>query len=145
MIAKKTPAKKARHAVKPKTGRPQAVVDPKLVENLASIGCTLSEVAAACNCSKDTIERRFATEMAKGRENGKTRLRKKQLEVALAGNVVMLIWLGKQMLGQSEQITQHTEHSGEIKAGRLSGEEKKALSDWVKGIQAEVRATAGTE
>ena len=145
MSAKKNTTKKATPPVTPKMGRPQAVVDPKLVENLASIGCTLSEVAAACNCSKDTIERRFAAEMAKGRENGKIRLRKKQLDVALAGNVVMLIWLGKQMLGQSEQITQHTEHSGEIKAGRLSGEEKKALADWVKGIQAEVRSKAGTE
>ena len=128
---------------KAKTGRPQAVVDAKLVENLASIGCTPAEIAAACNCSRDTLDRRFAEVMAKGRENGKTRLRKKQLEIALAGNVVMLIWLGKQILGQSDQISQHTEHSGEIKAGRLSGEEKKALSEWVKGIQAEVRNGTG--
>jgi hypothetical protein len=30
-------------------------------------------------------------------------LRRKQLEVALGGNIVMLIWLGKQMLGQIEK------------------------------------------
>jgi hypothetical protein len=31
-------------------------------------------------------------------------LRRKQLRVALRGNVPMLIWLGKQQLGQSEQV-----------------------------------------
>jgi len=32
----------------------------------------------------------------------KNSLRRAQLKVALDGNVTMLIWLGKQMLGQSE-------------------------------------------
>ena len=31
-------------------------------------------------------------------------LKKKQIEMALGGNVSMLIWLGKQMLGQRDQI-----------------------------------------
>jgi len=31
-------------------------------------------------------------------------LRKKQYEVAMQGNVTMLVWLGKQMLGQSDKI-----------------------------------------
>lgn len=113
MSAKKTPDKKAapdKPKEKPKTGRPLAVVDPRLVEQLASIGCSLPEMAAACNCSQDTLERRFADEIKKGKENGKTRLRKKQIEVALGGNVVMLIWLGKNMLGQSDAM--RTELSG---------------------------------
>ena len=33
---------------------------------------------------------------------GKIELRKKQWEIAMDGNVKMLIWLGKQYLGQSE-------------------------------------------
>lgn len=86
-----------------KVGRPKANVDPRLVEQLASIGCSNKEIAAACNCSTDTIERNFAAEITKGRENGKTRLRKKQIEVALAGNVTMLIFLGKNMLGQADK------------------------------------------
>lgn len=99
-IAKK--AAKAAH--KSKGGRPQAVIDSRLVEQLASIGCTLNEMAAACNCHKDTLTGRFSAEIEKGRENGKTRLRKKQIEVALSGNVAMLIFLGKNMLGQSDAI-----------------------------------------
>ena len=88
---------------KSKGGRPKADVDSDQVEYLASIGCSIKEIAAACSCSVDTLERRFADIIAKGQENGKTRLRKKQLEVAMGGNVVMLIWLGKQMLGQAEK------------------------------------------
>ena len=38
--------------------------------------------------------------MTKGRATLKRRLRRKQLELALEGDKTMLIWLGKQMLGQ---------------------------------------------
>ena len=37
-------------------------------------------------------------------------IRRKQAEVAMAGNVTMLIWLGKQRLGQRDRFD--TEHSG---------------------------------
>ena len=33
-------------------------------------------------------------------------LRRKQYEVALSGNPSMLIWLGKNVLGQSDQVQQ---------------------------------------
>jgi hypothetical protein len=114
MSAKKQPAKKAakKAATKApaKTGRPQAAIEPRLVEQLASIGCTVQEIAAACSCHVDTLRDRFSKEIEKGRENGKTRLRKKQIEIALGGNVTMLIFLGKNMLGQSDAM--RTELSG---------------------------------
>lgn len=84
--------------------RPKLEIDGTEVEKLASIGCTTQEIAAFFDCSKDTIENRFSAELAKGRENGKTRLRRLQLQAAQKGNVVMLIWLGKQMLGQKEKV-----------------------------------------
>ena len=133
--AKKAPAKKA---ARKKVGRPKANVDPRLVETLAGIGCTLAEIAAACNCNRDTIADNFSAEIEKGRENGKTRLRKKQIEVALAGNVSMLIWLGKQMLGQAEKVEAKTEHSGQIN-GTLDPDAKKAVEDWAKHIQRNIR------
>lgn len=97
---------------KPKTGRPLADVDGGMVEKLAGIGCTVQEIGAVVGCSPDTINRRFAGELDKGRENGKTRLRKKQTEIALKGNVTMLIWLGKQMLGQSDKLSQEVSGPG---------------------------------
>lgn len=83
--------------------RPPIPIDADEVIKLASIGCSNDEIAAFFDCSKDTIERRFAAELNKGRENGKTRLRRLQWQSATKGNVVMQIWLGKQMLGQKDK------------------------------------------
>lgn len=83
--------------------RPKLNIDPVEVGKLASMGCTTSEIASFFDCSEDTIERRFAGELHKGREKGKIKLRRLQLQAAEKGNVVMLIWLGKQMLGQKDK------------------------------------------
>jgi hypothetical protein len=95
--------------------RPLLQIDSKEVEKLASIGCSNSEIAAFFECSKDTIEGRFSAELHKGRENGKTRLRRWQLQSAEKGNVAMLIWLGKQMLGQKDkQEIDHNNSDGNL-------------------------------
>jgi hypothetical protein len=39
-------------------------------------------------------------------QKGRVALRSKQFELALAGNPTMLIWLGKQVLGQRDKIDQ---------------------------------------
>lgn len=84
--------------------RPKLEIDPVLVEELAGIGCKNKEIAVIAGCSTDTLERRYAAELEKGRENLKVSLRRWQLESARRGNVVMLIWLGKQILGQSDKL-----------------------------------------
>lgn len=71
---------------------------------MALIGCTVSEIAAVAGVSKDTIERNFAAQLALGRERGKRSLRRMQWKSAKSGNVKMLIWLGKQLLGQSDKV-----------------------------------------
>lgn len=83
--------------------RPKIEINPIEVEKLAAMQCTNSEIAAFFDCSQDTIERRFAAELAKGREKGKAKLRRLQWQSAEKGNVVMQIWLGKQILGQSDK------------------------------------------
>lgn len=88
--------------------RPKLEIDPIEVEKLAGFGCSINEIAAFFDCSRDTIEGRFSAIIQKGREQGKTRLRKLQWKSAENGNVVMQIWLGKQILDQadkSEDIT----------------------------------------
>jgi hypothetical protein len=42
--------------------------------------------------------------LLKGRSQGKIRLRQLQLKAAEKGSAAILIWLGKQMLGQTDQI-----------------------------------------
>jgi len=83
--------------------RPPKEIDERQVQLLAGCGCTSEEIASKLGCSKDTIERRFAASLEQGRNNGKTSLRGKQVELAMKGNVQMLIWLGKNMLGQKDR------------------------------------------
>jgi AraC-like DNA-binding protein len=83
--------------------RPRLTIDPQHVLALARIHCTYDEIASVVGCSTDTLKRRFADLIEKGREEGKASLRRMQFKRALEGNTTMLIWLGKQHLGQSDQ------------------------------------------
>jgi hypothetical protein len=82
--------------------RPKKLIDKTEVEKLAAMGCNDTEIASFCDCSVDTINRRFAEILKKGREKGKTKLRRLQWQSAEKGNVTMQIWLGKQLLGQRD-------------------------------------------
>lgn len=83
--------------------RPRKVIDVNLLEGLAQIGCTDTEISVLVGCSVDTLKRRFADILTKGRESLRMRLRKAQLHAAEGGNVAMLIWLGKQYLSQVDR------------------------------------------
>ena len=83
-------------------------IDPVQVEKLAGYGCTNTEIAGVYGCSTDLIDKSYSEFLTKGRANLKKRLRKAQLDSALSGNSTMLIWLGKQMLGQVDK--QEIEH-----------------------------------
>jgi hypothetical protein len=87
-----------------KTGRPQKKIDAALVGKLARIGCSDEEIADFVGCNRSTLYRRFATAIRKGREVCKRRLRRWQLKRAKAGSDTMLIWLGKQMLKQTDKV-----------------------------------------
>ena len=83
--------------------RPRKPIDEEKLFLLASLGLTTAEIAAVLECSPDTLERNYAEEMAEGKSKCKASLRRKQYELAMAGNPTMLIWLGKNMLGQSDK------------------------------------------
>ena len=84
--------------------RPKIKIDPIEVEKLAAMWCTTKEIASFFDCSVDTIDRRFAENLAKGRDKGKIKLRRLQWQAAEKGNVVMLIFLGKQILDQRDSF-----------------------------------------
>ena len=87
---------------KKSVGRPKIEIDEELLYKLATIHCTMKEMVDIMGVSQDTLKRNYAHIIDKGKSDGKMRLRRKQIEVAMSGNHTMLIWLGKQMLGQSE-------------------------------------------
>ena len=89
---------------KKSVGRPKKYnLDTNQVEQLAGVGCTDTEIASFFDIPRRTLERNYDHYMTKGRESGKIRLRQYQWSAAKKGNVAMLIWLGKQILGQSDK------------------------------------------
>lgn len=89
------------------TGRPPKwkSIPADQVQALAQLGCPATEIGAFFGVSHDTITRRFASEIRKGDVNCKIKLRKAQQAAAEGGNVAMLIFLGKNRLGQSDKVT----------------------------------------
>ena len=78
-------------------------IDPKEVEKLASFGCSNTEIASFFGCSKDLISKSYSTNVAKGKDKGKIRLRQLLWKSAERGNVAMQIWLSKQYLGMTDK------------------------------------------
>ena len=77
-------------------------IDTEQVKKLAILGCTNKEIGDFFGCSADLIEKSYSEYLTKGRAEMKMRLRQLQWKSATKGNVVMQIWLGKQILGQSD-------------------------------------------
>lgn len=79
-----------------------ADVDRATVWKLATIGCTLREISFMTGLSHESINKNFGDLIEQAQATGKRSLRRKQFEKAMEGSDRMLIWLGKQMLGQKE-------------------------------------------
>lgn len=86
-------------------GRPKKIIDYELVKSLAEIQCTQAEIAAVLKLSVDTLSRdeTFCGIYKTAMNNGKMCLRRLQWKRAMEGCDTMLIWLGKQYLGQFDK------------------------------------------
>ena len=93
--------------------RPLLEIDESLVEKLASIHCTMEEIGSVVGCSVDTLERRFADIIKRGKDKGKSSLRRVMWQKAQDGNATMMIWLSKQHLGMSDKIETKEENKAE--------------------------------
>ena len=83
-------------------GRGKKPVPSAEVFKLAAIGCKDIEIADWFGIDSNTLRYNFSVELLKGRETLKQGLRRKQIDVAMSGNATMLIFLGKNLLGQSD-------------------------------------------
>lgn len=80
-------------------------------DKLCALHCTLKEMSGILQVSEDTIERlckktfklKFADLYQQKAASGRMSIRRKQFDIAMNGNVTMLIWLGKQWLGQKDK------------------------------------------
>jgi len=116
----------------PVMGRPRKELDWHLLDSLVALDAQLDYCAekqlekwgeTSCKqtikAAREVIERRirerfditFTEYKNKRLEPLRISLRKKQIEVAMKGNTVMLIFLGKNYLGQSDKVEQQIEHN----------------------------------
>lgn len=95
-----------------KPGPDPLQVDPAKMEALGRINCTHEEIAAVLGMSARTFRERLEENpelrhiLEKARDEGKASLRRVQWKAALSGDRTMMIWLGKNTLGQSDKMTQ---------------------------------------
>lgn len=131
-----------------RTGRPRVEIDLSLAYKLGLQQCTLSECSAWLGVPVSTLSTRpdFSEAYKKGREKGKMSLRRYQWELAKT-NPTMAIFLGKQYLGQADQMTNGEDDSETARAlNRLASLMSKAQSKYdKKETQDDVPADLGDD
>lgn len=113
-------------------GRPVTPIDWDKVATLAAIYCPAEEICAVMDFTQDTLNRAckrkfkktYAEWSAEKRGTGRAALRNMQMAAAKKGNITMMIWLGKQLLGQSDK--------SDLK---VSGDENAPLTLHLQAIQ----------
>lgn len=112
--------KKKDSPTKKKVGRPKKAIDYQAVEKLSMLMCTEEEIANYLDISVRTLQRdkEFCRIYKKGLDFGKMSLRRSQFKLA-EKSPAMAIFLGKQYLGQSDDLAG---------ASKLKEDEKDALS-----------------
>jgi len=96
------------------TGAKVKDIDFEDFEKCCQMQCTQEEIAGWFEIDEETLVRRvtehynksFSDVYKKYSANGKCSLRRRQFRRAANGDRVMMIWLGKQYLGQSDKIEQ---------------------------------------
>ena len=83
-------------------GDNKRVVPPDEVYKLAALHCNYQEIADWFGIKRETLKYNFRDIIQKAYSETNQRLRKAQIDTAVKGNAAMLIWLGKNMLNQSD-------------------------------------------
>lgn len=94
--------------------RPRKKIDIDQVKKLAAMNCSTAEIGSVLGCSADLLQRRFAAALKEGRDLGRMSLKRKMFDTAMNGNVTMMIWLSKQMLGYTDKVEQKQEVKAEV-------------------------------
>ena len=102
---------------RPKSGRTAKIeLNIEQIEKLAAINCTLVEMASFFNCSVDTLQRNYAANITKGRENGKVSLRRLMWDQGHKGNSTALKYLVHNILKEKieDQTNSNDEKTNEV-------------------------------
>lgn len=120
-------------------------IDWDMVSRLASLQCTQDEIAFVCKLSVDSLYNRAPKELKeklsdyikRHAQGGKVSLRRWQwraaeIESSGKGSKTMLVWLGKQYLGQTENglLSSNQGHPGESEK-----QEIEQLATWLTDLE----------
>jgi hypothetical protein len=143
-------------------GRPKLIIDYKVVEKLALLQCTQVEIAEFLEVSTRTLQRNreFCRIYKKGLHDGHSSLRRlqwktaegeylikkttfirkdgemKEEEIFAQPNAAMLIWLGKQYLGQRD-ITEISGEGGGAIPVKVIVESEEAKKNYLRTVSGE--------
>lgn len=85
-------------------GHPKYDIDERVVRAMSLVGGTYPEMAAFFGCSEEVLKKRYAHIIRESRASRTMRIRQAQYITAVEEhNPTMLIWLGKQELGQFDE------------------------------------------
>jgi hypothetical protein len=127
-----------------KAGRPRRDVSSVQVTRLAELGCTVEEIAYVVGCHRDTLYARpdLRQAITKGSAVGKVSLRRLQWKAARKGSAAMLIWLGKQLLGQSDKVDVKDATPAERHAEAIRRNRERRLADAPSKLRGEKKDVA---
>jgi len=91
--------------------RPKADIDWKRVDELLEADCEGTEIAAVLGLNPLTLYKRceqdnklsFSKYLQEKKASGNSMLKEKQFKKAISGDSGMLVWLGKNRLGQADK------------------------------------------
>jgi hypothetical protein len=91
----------------------QLKVDEKKVYDLAYRGLSGREIAVIVGCDEKSLRNRYKKSLLLARAQRHLKLYDAQWQSAMAGNPAMLIWHGKNELGQTDK--QEVKTAGDVK------------------------------
>jgi hypothetical protein len=108
--------------IKLPASRPLIPIDWNRVDKFLESGCTGIDIAGSLGCSADTLysrcmqekEMTFTAYSVQKKSSGDNLIRVAQMNIALKGNASMLIWLGKNRLGQKDDPYQESVFNGTL-------------------------------
>lgn len=115
---------------------------------LAAIGCTLREIASVMGVSRDSLIRHAQDLIAQGKAQGRMSLRRAQWRRGVIdGHPQLLIWLGKQILGQRDRhdTTVTGSGGGPVEAEVVVGTAVDTVINRLASIASRRRANVNTQ
>tara|TARA_R110000744_G_scaffold99534_1_gene192032 strand:+ start:631 stop:1026 length:396 start_codon:yes stop_codon:yes gene_type:complete len=119
-------------------------IDSAQVKMLASFGCTYIEIGKYFAVNEALIRKKYRSEYEQGREEMKLSLRQLQWKNAASGNTALLIFLGKNFLGQTDKS--QVDHTNNLELVlKEAGFQGNPMNDQADNQQREIVENGGVQ